>query len=150
MDRAVLKAAVVWVYLAGMAQTGLALLDLHNVYLGRFFGEREKITEIRTDHLWLSITASTAAVAVVIQSLYAYRIYLISKKRWLTILIICMSLGQLASGILGTICYTRTASYDQNFGFTWPNFELLYNHTCEIGFDWVRTLYLILSNITRR
>ncbi|EKM81530.1 hypothetical protein AGABI1DRAFT_105089 [Agaricus bisporus var. burnettii JB137-S8] len=46
-----------------------------------------------TNHDTITITVLTTAVAVVIQSLYAYRIYLMSKKRWLTIMIICFKIG---------------------------------------------------------
>jgi hypothetical protein len=37
---------------------------------------------------WLTVLYP---VAIVIQSLYAHRIYLISKKRWLTAMIVCVS-----------------------------------------------------------
>jgi hypothetical protein len=67
-DRILLKVAVVWVYLAGVAQTGLALVDLYNSFLAWEKGRRPlgesgdwEIMTIGSDHFWISITALTSA-----------------------------------------------------------------------------------------
>jgi hypothetical protein len=63
-DRILLKIAIVWVYLAGVTQTGLALLDFYISFTSEllyFFGGG--VIHFQRDHLWLSITALTGAGA---------------------------------------------------------------------------------------
>ncbi|KAF7770849.1 hypothetical protein Agabi119p4_6823 [Agaricus bisporus var. burnettii] len=144
-DRALLKLAVVWVYLAGVAQTGLALVDFHTSSLTTVYDY--SLTTVRPDHLWLSITALTAAVAIVIQSLYAYRIYLISGKRWLATMIICMSIGQLASGILGAFCYSRSQAVS-TFILDASARRIGGGYVCSIGFKWLWGPLNIICDLT--
>lgn len=61
-DRALLKIAVVGVYLAGVAQTAVALLDFQNSNLlsRDILDDGTMISSGGSDHLWLSITALTA------------------------------------------------------------------------------------------
>ncbi|KAF7770851.1 hypothetical protein Agabi119p4_6825 [Agaricus bisporus var. burnettii] len=147
-DRALLKIAIVWVYLVGVAQTGLALVDLYISSQAMFYRFRPHyFSHPHPDHLWLSVTALTAAVAIVIQSMYAHRIYLISEKRWLTIMIICMSVGQLASGILGAICYSGTQSLSAIVLNT-RVWKAGGGYVCSIGFKWIWGPLNVICDLT--
>ncbi|KAF7770862.1 hypothetical protein Agabi119p4_6836 [Agaricus bisporus var. burnettii] len=150
-DRTLLKGAVIWVYLAGAAQIGLVLLDVctrydvHEASTYKFQDYYNVNSFFYTNHDTITITVLTTAVAVVIQSLYAYRIYLMSKKRWLTIMIICMSLCQLASGILGGVCY---APLTAGSVFTIYNIQFKIGGVCEAGFVWIWGPVNIICDLT--
>jgi hypothetical protein len=64
-DRVLFKLAVAWVYLVGMAQTGLALLDVRTTWTTglQALHNAGDVPSLSPDHLWLSITISTAAGA---------------------------------------------------------------------------------------
>jgi hypothetical protein len=66
-DRVVFKIAVVYVYLVGVAQTALALFDLHlSLTTGLQPAENQRAknqTSFPWDHLWFTITLSTGAGA---------------------------------------------------------------------------------------
>ncbi|KAF7770850.1 hypothetical protein Agabi119p4_6824 [Agaricus bisporus var. burnettii] len=144
-DRLLLKIAVYSVCLAGIAQTGLALADFYLSALQLLF--TTDLLSVHPDHLWFTITALTSAVAVVTQSLYAHRIFLISKKRWLTGIIICMSLGQLTTGIIGAVCYSGTGavSTDVIHASVWGTAA---GALCSIGSKWIWGPLNILCDLT--
>jgi hypothetical protein len=62
-DRIILKIAVAWVYLAGVTQTGLVVLDLNAMFLEMLASASQAALPIVPDHFWLSITALTGAGA---------------------------------------------------------------------------------------
>jgi hypothetical protein len=62
-DRIILKIAVVWVYLVGVTQTGLVLLDFHATFMELLISHRSPEIAALPDHFWLSITALTGAGA---------------------------------------------------------------------------------------
>jgi hypothetical protein len=65
-DRIILKIAVVWVYLAGVAQTGLVLLDFNAMFMQMLqasHGTPDVTVTVTPDHFWLSIAALTGAGA---------------------------------------------------------------------------------------
>ncbi|KAF5348243.1 hypothetical protein D9756_010502 [Leucocoprinus leucothites] len=98
-DRKLVKFAVFWVYLVGIAQTILVLWDLYNfaVFVGC-------VHRTVAAHFWFSGILSSAIVALTVQWFYAYRIYVLSKKYWIRVVIVGCSLAQLISSILGSIC----------------------------------------------
>jgi hypothetical protein len=62
-DRIILKIAVVWVYLVGVTQTGLVLLDFHAMFMEILISYRSPEIAVLPDHFWLSITVLTGAGA---------------------------------------------------------------------------------------
>ncbi|KAJ3571671.1 hypothetical protein NP233_g3601 [Leucocoprinus birnbaumii] len=102
-DTRLLKSAVALVYLIGIVQTAVALRDLYNFSsVVRCPGMR--LQRWPQNQTWFSIDTSGAIVALNVQWCYAYRIYLLSKKPWISAIVVLLSLGQLASGIIGALC----------------------------------------------
>jgi hypothetical protein len=64
-DRIILKIALVWVYLAGVTQTGLVLLNFTAMFMQvlTFHRKPDVFVRIVIDHFWLSITVLTGAGA---------------------------------------------------------------------------------------
>ncbi|XP_006461647.1 hypothetical protein AGABI2DRAFT_143474 [Agaricus bisporus var. bisporus H97] len=121
-DRPLLKIAVYSVYLAGIAQTGLALADFYLSALQLLF--TTDLLSVHPDHLWFTITALTSAG-----------------------MIICMSLGQLTTGIIGAVCYSGTGavSTDVIHASVWGTAA---GALCSIGSKWIWGPLNILCDLT--
>lgn len=59
-DKALIKVAVSWVYLIGVAQTVLALMDFYNSTVTHSLFRDHGIVQRPPDHFWISVTASSA------------------------------------------------------------------------------------------
>ncbi|KXN92877.1 hypothetical protein AN958_07131 [Leucoagaricus sp. SymC.cos] len=103
------KLAVMSVYALGLAQTTVAMIDLYQTTwcsvpgLDSFFSHWDPFLQP-----WFSVYASGAVAAFIIQCFYAYRIFIISRKFWISVLIVLLSSTQVvgsslaAAGILST------------------------------------------------
>ncbi|KAJ3571674.1 hypothetical protein NP233_g3605 [Leucocoprinus birnbaumii] len=114
-DKLAIKLAVTTVYALGLSQTIIALFDHSRASLYTDYDElcRAFISDIWDPSLaskfdgaffWFSIFLSSAIVAFVAQCLYVYRIFIMSQKLWLSIMVNLLSLSQLIIGIISSIC----------------------------------------------
>jgi len=138
-DRRLLKLAVAWVYVVGTVQIIVTLVDINTALRSTStasdpYDSCYGVAIATQGNIWFTITTSSAAVALVAQWLYAYRIYVISYKLWISILIICLSLGQLGSSILGSFCSYRSSVEVENM--------------CTSGFDRVWGPLNLLCDVT--
>ncbi|KAJ3569255.1 hypothetical protein NP233_g5171 [Leucocoprinus birnbaumii] len=109
-DRLAFKLAVTTVYVIGLSQTAVAIFDYFIVISHLFHKCEQVLSDLEATsfndgkHSWFSINLSCAVVAFVVQFSYAYRIFLISQKPWVPILVVLLSLAQLVTGVLLSIC----------------------------------------------
>jgi len=144
-DRGLLKLAVIWVYLAGVAQTGLAIVDLNAGLIHQQGG----CQILETNYFWLTTIVFSEAAALTAQWLYTYRIYVISCKIWIVILVICLSLGQLGTSIVGCFCLSSIMNpFDASAQDGSRSVKIGGTPFCAQGFGWVWGPLSFLCDIT--
>ncbi|KAF5363516.1 hypothetical protein D9756_000971 [Leucocoprinus leucothites] len=126
-DRAILKLSVSLVYLLGVAQTAVTLLDVYNLAGVVSCPDVIDDDEQHGNHFWFSLILSSTLAATIVQCLYAYRTYVIAQRWWIPALIVCLSLAQFASGLIGTVCFANPI---------WVSESLV--NACDKGFSPVR------------
>ncbi|KAF7776790.1 hypothetical protein Agabi119p4_5183 [Agaricus bisporus var. burnettii] len=105
-DRKITKAIVGFVYSIDTVQTILALYDFYLLFCipnNYHLVLGPKFQVMQDGFMWLTIPLSGTLVATVTQLFYAHRIYILSKKKIVTSIVIVLALGQLVFGIGITI-----------------------------------------------
>ncbi|PBK78599.1 hypothetical protein ARMSODRAFT_1011158 [Armillaria solidipes] len=104
-DRRFTKYTVYGIYVIEFVQTILVAYDMFATF-GYGFGDLDTLT--RMHFYWLTDTLLNAVVRCVGQVFYAYRIFIVSKSRIISIFIICVSLTSSVAAII-TVIYSFQA-----------------------------------------
>ncbi|KXN81638.1 hypothetical protein AN958_04099, partial [Leucoagaricus sp. SymC.cos] len=103
-DRMATKLAVMSVYALGLAQTTVAMIDLYQTTwcsvpgLDSFFSHWDPFLQP-----WFSVYVSGAVAALIVQCFYAYRIFIVSRKIWISVLIVLLSTTQVVGSTLAAV-----------------------------------------------
>ncbi|KAK0223781.1 hypothetical protein IW262DRAFT_1458824 [Armillaria fumosa] len=103
-DRQFVKCLVYGIYIIEFGQTILVAHDAFAMF-GYGFGDMDALT--RMNFFWLIGPIMSAVASCVGQVFYAYRIYILSKSRIISIFIICLSLTSSAMAVLIGIWYYK-------------------------------------------
>ncbi|KAK0498688.1 hypothetical protein EDD18DRAFT_46668, partial [Armillaria luteobubalina] len=96
-DRRLLKYLVYGIYVIEFVQTMVVTRDKFAA-LGYGFGDIEALT--RMNHSWLTVPIMSAVAAGAGQIFYAYRIFVVSKSRMVSIFVICVSLTSSVAAVI--------------------------------------------------
>lgn len=145
-DRRFVKLAVIILYGIALSQTTLALFDL--VKDSEFpLCRPGSFNDVPRQHVWFSIVASSAVVAVIAQALYAHRLYLLSQKIWLSAFIASLSLLQLITGFIGAVCsYSEGSHILPETEICLKGFRLLWgpvNVVCDVTISVCMSFFLL-------
>ncbi|PBK79700.1 hypothetical protein ARMGADRAFT_950487, partial [Armillaria gallica] len=110
-DRRFTKCTVYGIYVIEFGQTILVAYDMFATF-GYGFGDMDSLTSVH--FYWLADTIMSAVVSCVGQVFYAYRIFIVSKSRIISILIICVSLTSFVAAII-TVVYSFQAGGISDF-----------------------------------
>ncbi|KJA21546.1 hypothetical protein HYPSUDRAFT_724975 [Hypholoma sublateritium FD-334 SS-4] len=111
-DKSFLKALVYSVYLLEAVQTILLMENAWRVYASGF-GNLEVFDEVETS--WLSVGILGGLVACMVQSFYAYRIYVLSQSRIITGIIVFMALASYSGSLATSIVLQRARNFSELF-----------------------------------
>ncbi|SJL10282.1 uncharacterized protein ARMOST_13666 [Armillaria ostoyae] len=110
-DRRFTKYTVYGIYVIEFVQTILVAYDMFATF-GYGFGDMDALTSAHS--YWLIDMLLNAVVCCVGQVFYAYRIFIVSKSRIVSIFIICISLTSSVAAII-TVIYSFQAGDISNF-----------------------------------
>ncbi|KAG7097840.1 hypothetical protein E1B28_005155 [Marasmius oreades] len=99
-DRTAVKAIVYGLYLVETVQLGMITYDAFQTFVIGF-GRLDALNEVNM--LWFDCCVIDGAVASVVQTFFAYRIFLLSKSKLLTSVIVLISLMQLGGAITAAV-----------------------------------------------
>ncbi|CCL98278.1 uncharacterized protein FIBRA_00272 [Fibroporia radiculosa] len=97
-DRLFFKCLVYSLLIYEWVETALVTTSFFNVYLYNF-GNPEAV--IGFQYTWFAVPVMGAVVSAIVQIFFAWRIYILSRLRWLAGTIILLSLIQLGAGLAG-------------------------------------------------
>ncbi|KAG7449954.1 uncharacterized protein BT62DRAFT_928731 [Guyanagaster necrorhizus] len=96
-DRQSTKCLVYGIYIVEFVQTTLVTHDAFATF-GYGFGDMEALTDMHFN--WLTVPITSAAVACIGQTFYAYRIFMLSKSQIVPIFVTCVSLTSSVAAII--------------------------------------------------
>lgn len=144
-DRLSVKLTVTVLYGIALSQTTFAMFDLVKDSESQLCQESGNVNVPR-QHIWFSIVASSAIVAVIAQILYAHKLYILPRKIWLSAFIVSLSLLQLITGFIGSVCsYREESNFLPETKVCLRGFRLLWgpvNVACDVTISVCMTLFL--------
>jgi len=102
-DRRTTKSIVYFVYIVGTLQTALALRDFYTLFCtlqGNTYLESSTLDIRRFGFMWFTIPVGDALVDSAVQLFYAHRIYMISKARIVTAIVLVLAFLQFLGSII--------------------------------------------------
>ncbi|KAF9443634.1 hypothetical protein P691DRAFT_737615 [Macrolepiota fuliginosa MF-IS2] len=99
-DRWQVKLIVYFVYIVGIMQTAFALRDFYTLFCTSSGDLLWNINPRIFGFMWFTIPVSDALVAVIAQLFYAYRIWTISRKKVITVVVSASATTQFVCGII--------------------------------------------------
>ncbi|PBK84751.1 hypothetical protein ARMGADRAFT_893202, partial [Armillaria gallica] len=106
-DRRFIKYLVYGIYVIEFVETMLVAHDMFATF-GYGFGDMDALNKMTL--YWLASPIISAVVSCAGQVFYAYRIFIVSKSRIISIFIICVSLTSSAAAIMTAICTFQAGS----------------------------------------
>jgi len=111
-DKPLLKALVYSVYILEVAQTVLLMENAWRVFASGF-GNIDEFDKVETS--WLSVGILGGIVAFMVQSFYAYRIYVLSQSRVVAGIILIMALASYSGSLATSISLEQARIFSKLF-----------------------------------